>query len=300
MDVLHHSGTLDRHLWIFFLLPVVLGLLWPQGGLVFTPYALPLLFAVMTVSLLDVPLQQSIKSGLNRKAPLVLAIQYGLSGLLAWFVAPFFPPELFVGFILAAVAPSGISVPAMVDLYGGNKAIATSLTLLSHMLAPVFMPLLVLLLAGQKVPVDAFGLFQTVAVVIFLPMIIVFLLKQTGWATKVAPYRKQANLVLMTVLVWGQTAPIADYFYDNPLESLALFSVLLAMAGVLFFVGWNMSNKREDRMAYTTLSYLKNNSLSIVLLSQFFGPLAASVAVVQVVSGRVMASLAAYAFRQKK
>ncbi len=291
---------LDRHLGLFLLLPIVLGLLWPQGGLAFTPYALPLLFAVMTVSLLDVPLQQSLKSGLDANAVKIVAIQFGLSGLLAWFVAPFFPPELFVGFILAAVAPSGIAVPAMVDLYGGKTAKATSLTLLSHVLAPVLTPLLVLLLAGQKVPVDAIGLFQTVALFIFLPMAVVFLVKKTGWASNIAPYRKPTNLLLMTFLIWGQTAPVANFFHQNPLDALLLFVVLLAMAGILFLAGWFVSRNQEERIAYATLAYHKNNSLSIVLLTQFFNPLAASVAVVQIVAGRVMASFAAYAFRQKR
>jgi len=250
--------------------------------------------------LLDVPLTQSLKSGLDANAVKIVAIQFGISGLLAWFVAPFFPPELFVGFILAAVAPSGIAVPAMVDLYGGKTAKATSLTLLSHMLAPFLTPFLVLLLAGQNVPVDALGLFQTVALFIFLPMALVLLLKKTGWSSIVTPYRKQANLSLMTLLIWGQTAPIADFFFQKPMQAATLFVVLLAMAGILFSIGWFISRNREERIAYATLSYHKNNSLSIVLLSQFFSPLSASVAVVQIVAGRVMASLAAYAFRQKK
>ncbi len=293
------ASFLDRHLGLLLLLPIVLGLLWPQGGLVFTPFALPLLFAVMTVSLLDVPLRQSLQSGLDQKAPLVLFIQYGLFGILALLVAPFFPPEFFIGFILAAVAPSGISVPAMVDLYGGKTSKATSLTILSHVVAPFLTPALVLLFAGEKVPVDAFALFQTVALFIFLPMALVYGLKQTGLAKHAAPYRKTGNLLLMTVLIWGQTAPIAPYFYTNPVEAAVLFVTLLVMAAVLFTVGWFVSNKPEERIGYATLSYHKNNSLSIVLLSQFFNPISASVAVVQIVAGRVMASIAAYVVKPK-
>ncbi|MBI2445598.1 hypothetical protein HYV43_04380 [Candidatus Micrarchaeota archaeon] len=142
---------IERHATALFALPVVLGLALPEIGSWFAPIAAPLLFSVMTLSLLDVPVLDSLKESLNARSIQVLAVQYGLFGLLAYLASYLFPQELFIGFIILAATPSGISAPAIVDLYGGDVKKSIGLTVLNNVTAPLWLPLFVMVAASQQV-----------------------------------------------------------------------------------------------------------------------------------------------------
>ncbi|MBI2445596.1 hypothetical protein HYV43_04370 [Candidatus Micrarchaeota archaeon] len=286
---------MDQHLWLFFLLPVVLGIALPGVGLAFSPFSIPLLFSIMVLSLLDLPFRKSVASALDRTGLLLLGIQVGVFGLLAWSIAQWFEPGLLIGFVIVGLAPSGYSVPAVVDLHHGDKAKALSLTLFSTILAPILIPPLTLLLAGQAVPIDVAKLLLNVTLLVGVPLVAAGVLKHTPLAPPLQRVRKPLNLVLLTLLVWGVTAQSAPFFYEHPLQAAAIVAALAAASLVVFALGWALGKNEKEKITYATFCYYKNNTFAVTLISTLFGPVPAVVGVLHIVVIRIV--LAASTFR---
>jgi|GEM_PF-5526713 len=289
-------ALIERHLWFFFILPVVLGLALPSVGLLFAPYSVPFLFAIMVLSLLDLPFRKSVQSALDRTGLLLLIIQVGVFGVLAWAVAHWFDPRLLIGFVIVGLTPSGFSVPAVVDLNHGDKAKALSLTLFSTLLAPVLIPPLTLFLAGQAVPVDLSKLLLNVTLLVGIPLIVAGILKRTPVASTIQPIRHPLNIVLLTLLVWGVTAQSASFFYEHPLDALAIVAALAAVSVVVFLLGRALGRTEKERITYATFCYYKNNTFAITLISTLFGPVPAVVGVLHIVVIRLMLAISTYRF----
>ncbi len=288
------AAWFEEYLWFFFLLPVVLGLALPQIGLWFAPYSVPLLFSIMVLSLLDLPFRKSVASALDRTGLVLLAIQIGVFGGLSWVVAHFFDPALFIGFVIVGLTPSGYSVPAVVDLYNGDKAKALSLTLFSTLLTPLLLPLLTLLLAGKTVAIDVINLLFNVTLLVGVPLVIAGILKRTPVAPALQKVRHPLNLVLLTLLVWGVTARSAPFFYEHPFEAAAIVAALAAVSLVVFALGWRLGNTAKEKITYATFCYYKNNTFAITLIFTLFGPVPAVVGVLHIVV--IRAVLAASTF----
>lgn len=288
------AAWFEEYLWFFFLLPVVLGLALPSAGLWFAPYSVPLLFSIMVLSLLDLPFRKSIASALDRTGLVLLGIQVGVFGILAWIVAHFFDPALFIGFVIVGLTPSGYSVPAVVDLYKGDKAKALSLTLFSTLLTPLLLPLLTLLLAGKTVPIDVVSLLFNVTLLVGVPLVIAGILKRTPVAPVLQKIRHPLNLVLLTLLVWGVTSRSAPFFYEHPLQAAAIVLALSAASLVVFALGWHLGKTAKEKITYATFCYYKNNTFAITLIFTLFGPVPAVVGVLHIVV--IRAVLAASTF----
>ncbi|MBI5226276.1 hypothetical protein HY994_03485 [Candidatus Micrarchaeota archaeon] len=294
------ASFLDRHLWLFFILPVVLGLALPSLGLIFSPYSIPLLFCIMTLSLMDVPLKQSVLSAANKKGAALIFIQYVVFSALASGVGHFLPRELFIGFVVVAATPAGISVPAIVDLHGGDKTKAVSLTLLDTLLAPIMMPAMVLLFAGKSLAIDAAALFLNVALLVVVPMGLALFLRKAQIADKLNHVRHPLNLLLLTALVWGITAQSAPFFYQHPGEAVVVGIALIGISSVVFALGWLLGKTREEKITYATFCYYKNNTFSVTLITSFFGAVAAAVGVIHIIVIRIVLAASSFLFREKQ
>lgn len=290
---------LDKYLWAFLLLPIGIGLLFPGVLLPFFPYAGPMLIAVMILTLLPCPLLESLKHGLEKENLAVVAANYGLFTVLSLAAALFFPPELFIGFVVVAAAPSAVAATAMVDLYHGNAGRAFSITTVSYALAPLVTPGLILLFGETKTAIDVSALFHAVALYIVVPLVVVLGLKRTSIPHAIAPYRRAVTLMLLLLLIGAQVAFSADYFYRNVATAMGLVAAFFAMSLLLFFAGLHLGKKRVDRIAFAQEMHMKNGTLALTILTTVFSPVAGVVAVTQLIAMEAMFVFAAKYFSQK-
>lgn len=230
----------------------------------------------------------------------MLAVQFGLSGLLGLLAAQFFPPALLIGFVLMTLTPSGITAPVAVDLYGGNVARTTQLTSLSNVMAPLVMPALALLFVAHSVPVAPLDLFTTIFLLVLIPMGLAYVLRNAKVTDKIKPHRRFANLLLLTFLIWGLTANSAAFFYAHPLQSLAMALALLAISIILLLVGAHIGKTKADRIAHASLCYHKNTTLAVTLLAAFYGPVPAAVGVMYNVITRITQVASIEYFKRQK
>ncbi|MBI4361163.1 hypothetical protein HY572_05315 [Candidatus Micrarchaeota archaeon] len=287
----------NRHLWAVLIVPTLLGLFFPAYFSVFAPYAVPLLFAVMVLSLLDVPLVESFRSGLNAQTTGIVFIQYVVSGLLALAAAQFFDPALLIGFVVMGVVPSGISAPALVSVFKGNTGKAFAVTTVAYAVAPIATPVLVLVLAGQSVAIDAATLFQSVILYIVIPLVLVIVLRKTPAAKPLANVKRPLSVALLLVLVSGQVAESSSFFYSQPLTFGLILLVLVLLSFVKLFLGTQLAKNKKDEIAFAQLAYHKNGTLALTLLTTLFTPAAAAVAVAHIISSQVMFVYMARRFR---
>ncbi len=86
-----------------------------------------------------------------------MVAQMMLLPLLAWLLLSLFelPPELFVGFMILALAPGGTTSNAFSYLAGGNLALSIALTAIVSLLVPLTIPLLAAPLIESRLGIEA-------------------------------------------------------------------------------------------------------------------------------------------------
>ncbi|MBI4361162.1 hypothetical protein HY572_05310 [Candidatus Micrarchaeota archaeon] len=294
-----YIAFLDEYLWAFLLLPIGIGLAFPGVLLPFFPYAGPMLIFVMILSLLPCPLLESLRHGLEKENLAAVAANYGLFTALCLAAAWFFPPELFIGFVVVGAAPASVSANAMVDLYHGNVGRTFSMTTVSYALSPLVMPGLILLLGSANSVIDVTALFHAVALYILIPFVVVMALRHTPVPEAISPYRRALSLVLLLLLIGAQVAQNADYFYDHAATALALVAAFLVISLILFFVGLHLGRNRKDRISFAEDVHMKNGTIALTVLTTVFNPVAGVVAVAQLIAMQAMFGFAAKYFSRK-
>ena len=165
-------------------------------------------------------------------------LQFGLLPLLAMalgHLAGFYDayPFIFIGLILVAASPGGVTSNLMTYLGKGDVALSVSLTALCTVLAIVFTPLM-MTLYGSNIPdfsIPVVEVVKTMMVLVIVPLFVgmVVRAKSEGFAKKAekpfAILGLVALLFLIVVGIWSN----ADKFADTDRYGLAFYGVIFAL-----------------------------------------------------------------------
>jgi BASS family bile acid:Na+ symporter len=270
------------------LLSVILGLLFPSPGLFFTPYLQYLLMALMFISVVEVKWKDILKNLKDFKhIILVLLIIHGLTGVLALFFKGILTPELYLGLVLIAVAPSGLSAVFLSHLCKGKPSEALTLTSISNLLSPISMPLLVLLFAKTRIEVSVVGMFWTVFKLIVIPFLVAQLIKYLPGRKEIISFSQNISIPLLVIIIWGITAPTRAQLITAPQQVMILFGICSLMILSDFFAGWISGKKHKDRVTFAITSSYKNFTLATVVALSLFDPIVALPAVIYTIANNV-------------
>lgn len=189
-----------------------------------------------------------------------MVAQMLLLPLLAWVLLSAFdlPPELFVGFMILALAPGGTTSNAFSYLAGGNLALSIALTAIVSLLVPFTIPLLAAPLLESRLGVDAaialpFGpTFGKLVVVGLLPVVLGMWLRRLR-----ADFCRRHEIVLTRIPLLMLLAVIAVIIVSTwekmPgfLSATALPALTLATAALFVGYGFERLMKQDRRNART-------------------------------------------------
>lgn len=210
---------------------------------------------------------------------LLLANGFMLIGLpiLVRFGAPVIVPDLAFSLFLLAAMPAGMTSPLLVEVVGGNHALALVLTVATSLLAPLTVPFITAVAYGTTVHVDAIGMFRNLLLVIVIPFMCAVVLRRLvpAAAHRINPRSKPFSVLLLGFLVAGAVAKQAQPILTSTQEGwgiLRTLAVLYFFFFLLHLFGYAIAwwKPREERKTVAVCLTYMNFTLAIFLATTFF------------------------------
>ncbi len=267
---------LESHLFIL-CLALVVGLFIPaaQHLTVWSTLCLQVIFFFSSLKLSS---QQVVRSATNWKL-LLGANSMMLLGLplLVRLIAPWLVPDMALALFLLAAMPVGMTSPLLVEVVGGNHALALVLTTATSLLAPFSIPLVTYLAYGASLAVDPFGMVQRLCLVLVVPFGLALVARRflSHAVARFSPHTKPISVLLLGILIAGAVASQAPAILASlhaGWGAVRMLAVLFLFFACLHLIGyWSLWwEPRAERETITVCLTYMNFTLAIYLATTFF------------------------------
>jgi len=253
------------------LVGIVISLIFPQIGLNFQDYIVPLMMLLMFLSFLNIDYHSMAQRMHHFKKPSVtLLVIHLLSPLLVLFLKPLFIEEIFLGLIIVSSVSSGLSVVFLSSLFKGNSSIALLITFFSNVLSPVILPVIIYLFTKKIVDIDYVSISLTIVKLVIIPLLLAMTIHKFNIIKPISKHSVQLSSIVLFFVILGIISPVQNIIFSNPELSIKLFFIVVLLTGINFFVGYFLGNTKEEKITYAITSNYKNYALaSIIALSNF-------------------------------
>ena len=265
---------------------LALAVVWEPTWLrVLIPVGLVLMLYPM---MLDVGLGDAGKQIRNpRLLVTALAVNFVLSPLLIFGLSriclPYSSPSVMVGLVLFGTVPCGGMVPAFTGMLSGNVSLAVTVTAVSLTLSIVAVPLWAGILLDRIIPVPPLLIGKYLSLIIVLPLLLAHLTRTVVIRKRGSRYFEKfksdvqlfsgVGLLLLLVSIFGSNGKMV--LKDPaliPSIMLPAGSFVIASLCVSTILGHLVGAGREDAIAFTMGTVVKNNAVAIALSAAAFGP----------------------------
>jgi BASS family bile acid:Na+ symporter len=279
---LFRKNDLILLLVVFVAMGVGIGL--PEFGRIFAPYPLYFMMFQLFFSFLSINFLQAFQE-MKKKAFILLILclfKLCIIPVSLFFLTQALWPEYALPVLLLSGISTGVLAPFISSLLQASTLLVLMIVVVSSLLAPFSLPALVSLLVGHTIEISFLVMVRILVMVIFLPALAAILLRylRPAFLGKLEKVQFPASLVLIACINLGVFAKYSSFFTGTPMkiaETILVSFILSAVFHLLgFLVTWGM--KREDRLAGAISFAYMNNVLVVVFSSQFFGPLAPTLA----------------------
>ena len=275
--------ALSRHMIWLVLTGLALGILFPDTFSPLRSYA-ALLMAVMTFcSSLGGRFRQ-IGHALMHPLPtfvilLLLHVVMPVIGLVVGRLLLPNDPLFMTGIVLQLSIPSAITTLMWVGTFGGNIHLSLALILLDTLLSPVIVPLVLRVLIGSVVQLDILSMMVELIWMVAIPATLAMLLNQAshGWAEQtLKPRISLFSKAALFVLVMANATGCGPFLRNLNGTLVLVIGLILGLCLTGFFMGYLCARLLKldfpTTSTVTINSGMRNNSIGIVLASEFFPP----------------------------
>jgi BASS family bile acid:Na+ symporter len=262
---------------LIIVLSLVLGFVFPQFGLLWKSYLTVLLMVLMLSLTLNI--EPSEISGSIRDFRIIgvgLFTIFVLMPSLSLVSRIFFVPIVYAGTVLAFCCPSAIATTFWAKVFKGDVATAIVISVFTNLISIVTIPATMLIAVGTTINVDVVGMILNLAEIVLIPMAASFLLRRAirvDW-TRLNKYSSRLELGILALLVWGSTAPGANYALNNLFDFIVMivfiFALLASALVLTHFIMRRFGHQKTISIEIATI--VKNAALSLVLGLTAFGP----------------------------
>ena len=306
---------MDRFFWIFMVLGVLCGVLFPDALSVGEGYVIYIVMAIMGILFLKVDIF-TILNHIKNPFTLLYIIATNLLIIPLLLYGLFFrylDPNLAMAMLLLSALPSGVSSAAFTDIMKGKTSLGISIIILTNLLAPITIPFLFWLLFKTEISFGNFLLTLTdfdtnlylfqlpinklsiyLLGIIIIPFIIAKIIKRVSpiktLFDKIQDYYDVIILSLLSIMIMISFAFQSTYIIQNfvpLLKTLGLLYVLfivLQLAGY-FSVFWM---KKGEKVAVSNSKMIINNILGIVFALAFFNDQIATIVILSLIPWSTM------------
>jgi BASS family bile acid:Na+ symporter len=182
-------------------------------------------------------------------------------------------PFVFVGMVLIAVSPGGVTSNLMTYYAKGDLALSISLTSFSTVLSLVFTPLLLTLYCANvpEVNIPVKMVIQTIIILVIIPLAVGMSVRKRwpNFATKATPFFSALGVIALLFLIVAGLLGNLDMFADTERYGFSFYTMvfILTMAGMILgavipkLIGINNYQTR----AISLETGLRNASLAMAL-----------------------------------
>lgn len=263
---------IEKNFSLLLLIGFLLGFVAPSIGGAADEVAIILTAFLIFLSCADIRPVDFLKIDVFQVALFTL-LRFAIFPLVCFFVMKSIYPEFAVGALLLLLMPAGVAVASLCSLTGAKVALGLSLTIVSSVLAPVFIPGTFAFL-GQYVAVDIFKLFVTLVFVVFIPILVYFFgvskIPKVNKAIK--DYNKSAAVIILAVILMVVIAAQKQEFLDNIALIFSGFWVMVVLIGAcyLFGIAFSFFVDKDEKVPFIISSGAMNNSLAVGLAFAYF------------------------------
>lgn len=254
------------------------GVLWPEFGLLVTPWTVQLLMVQLFFSFLGVDFQSlaRFRSGDALEVGAISVVKLFVLPLLLWAICTFLAPGLALSVLLLSGVSTGVTAPFIATLLGVSPNRMLQVAVLTSALVPLTLPALVRLLLGQHLEIPYIHMASLLGVIMLPPGILVFFLKRFSPRLTLQMVRLAVpvGLPLFFFVNLAIIAPFSGQItgqIDRVLASLGLATLL---AVIFVACGLGMSRlwpRRIDGLSAALGFTCVNNVLVAVFAARFFG-----------------------------
>ncbi|MGA2404575.1 MAG: bile acid:sodium symporter, partial [Syntrophobacteraceae bacterium] len=168
------------------------------------------------------------------------------------------------------------------ELVQANISLVFAMVVVSSILVPFTLPALAHIFVGKEMEISFLAMSRLLGLVIFCPLILAEILKRfaPGFTAKLSKGQYSVSLVSFVVTNLGVFSRYAPFLRDEPSTVLISLGVSAILAAAYFVAGMLFSLRRPlpDHLSAIISFGFINNVLVLVLSSEFFSPLEATVA----------------------
>ncbi|MEK7172074.1 MAG: hypothetical protein AAB739_04150 [Patescibacteria group bacterium] len=280
---------MQKYFWLIILISVALGLIWPAPAIPLKPYLSYLLMLMMFFTCLKIEIRGI--SHINKnilKYIFVLMMVFIVPTLIVFLFKNAVSKDIFIGLLVTAAVPSGISVIYVSDLLKGEPIKALTITTLAHLVSPVVTPALVWFFARQSIDVNFWDMMIVIIKLIVIPLVVAGIFRVFKWHNFFAEKSTVVNMFLTIALIWGIIAPVQKLIFEN-LGQIVLpliISVSILSAGIVLSV--ISGSTKQERITWIITNIMRNYTLASVIVLEMFGPVALLGSVIYMLVGHVI------------
>lgn len=283
------NRLIKKNTWAVILLAIAVSLIFPSLGWQLKPYLNYLLAAMMFLSCLDLKIKEIIQSISDLKSlTLVVLIVHLVSPLIIFLLKDLFPPQIYLGLILAATIPAGRSSVFLSLIYGGIpiKALIASTT--SNLLSPILVPAIVYLFAHQVISLPLASMSKTIVAMVIIPLIIGYLFGKTRPGQKLSTYTSSLSTLILFLIILGILSPVKETVSQNLPLTLALTIFVSLLIAINFYLGSSFKRSFPEKITYGLTSSYKNYTMGTLLSLTLFPPLVALPSIAYTISNNLL------------
>ena len=208
-------------------------------------------------------------------------------------------PFIFVGMVLIAASPGGVTSNLMTFYAEGDLALSISLTSFSTVLSLFFTPFLLALYCANvpEVTIPVALVVQTIIVLVIIPLALGMSVRArwSEFAKKATPFFSALGVIALLFLIGAGILSNLDKFADTERYGVTFYSMVIALTSVGMFVGALVPkilkiNNYQTR-AISLETGLRNASLAMaiaLLIQDYMGDFYSSMFVTSAMFGLFM------------
>jgi BASS family bile acid:Na+ symporter len=263
---------------------ILAGMIWPDYGKPFQPYPVYCMMALLFFSFLPIRLGavlSSVKSSLRDLGWCVFLKLILLPSALFLCFRYIFPEYAMAALLLSGVS-TGVSSPFFAGLMQANMSLVFAMVVASSILVPFTLPALVHILGGETIEISLLAMSRLLGLVIFCPLILAEILKRfaPNFTAKLSRAQYGMSITAFVITNLGVFSRYAGFLHEEPSTILICLGVSVILAAAYFAAGvlFSVGRPLPDHLSLIITFGMINNVLVVVLCSEFFGHLEATVA----------------------
>ena len=274
------------------LFSTILGLLFPNIGILIEPYLLLWLGLLLLFNLININLSELYTVFSHPKNLIILTIVklvlipvglYAIMKLFSLTIVPINVNLMLSVFLLSGIS-TGLGSPFVVNFVGGRLPIVVGLIISTSLTVPFLLPILIFLFFSSNFAIPIFDMIVLLLVALILPLIASQLLKKISPKLTELINKESLNLSLVFIFLinLGVFAKYSYFFFSNSLVTVENIILAFILFGYYGLTGYSISRlmglSKDDRISTMISMIYINNILIVVFAQQFFGTEVAALA----------------------